>query len=339
MATLQAPSQFLPEREVLSQPGAALSARPFLPADAHEWDALVRSSINGTFMHTRRFISYHGERFDDCSVVFTDENGALVGVLPAAVDPGDQAACFSHPGLTYGGIVHDGSLQGERMEQAMLLSIDLFRLQGRQRLRYKAVPYIYHRSPAQDDLYWLHRLGGVRYRCDLSATIDLDRRAKVSPLRRRNIRRAERAGLAVVDSAANLPRFWDLLELVLAERHRVHPVHSLAHIQLLAQRFPEEVRCIVAEEAGELVAGSVLFVTETVVHAQYYASSPRGRQLRALDLVIEHSIELTRELGRRYYDLGVSTPNGGRELNDGLSRYKTSFGAGCTVYECYELRL
>ena len=89
-----------------------LSVRSFAPADADRWDALVASAVNATFLHTRRFLSYHGERFADRSSIVCDSDGRIVGVFPAALDPADPGVVVSHPGITYGGLVHDGSLGG-----------------------------------------------------------------------------------------------------------------------------------------------------------------------------------------------------------------------------------
>ena len=55
-------------------------------------------------------------------------------------------------------------------------------------LRYRAVPWIYHRMPAQDNAYALFHMGATLYRRDLSTTIDLAARGSVSERRRRGIR-------------------------------------------------------------------------------------------------------------------------------------------------------
>ena len=92
--------------------------RAYRPDDAAAWDDLVARSVNGTILHTRRFLAYHGSRFRDRSLVVTKSNGKLAGVLPAAEDPVDQSVVTSHPGLTYGGLVHDGTLYGGPLIQA-----------------------------------------------------------------------------------------------------------------------------------------------------------------------------------------------------------------------------
>lgn len=316
----------------------AVRARLFTPADAEAWDELVQRSTNGTFLHTRRFLGYHGDRFRDCSVVFTVATGDLVGVLPAALDPADDRIVVSHPGATYGGVVHDGTLRGHRMAYAIEGAVELFRLQGRSTLRYRVVPYIYHRIPAQEDVYWLHRLGATRCDFGLAATVDVARHPTWTLKRSQKLRKAQRAGV-VIGECPELTRFWRVVEDNLMDRHRARPAHSLQEIELLSRTFPDEVKCLVATVDGDLIAGSLLFVTDTVVHAQYNATSARGRKLSGLDLVIARCIDLTGRMSRRYYDFGISTEDHGRVLNEGLLQYKTSFGAGSCTYEAYELAL
>src|ERR1022692_722952 len=152
--------------------------RDYVPADANAWDDLVGRSVNGTMLHTRRFLSYHGDRFSDRSLIITNPRGWPIGVFPAAEDPADPSVVTSHPGMTYGGLVHDGSLHGASMMRVLGEIADACRAQGFTRLRYKAVPPIYQSAPADDDVHALFRLGASRYRCDLAAAINLSRRGR-----------------------------------------------------------------------------------------------------------------------------------------------------------------
>jgi lipid II:glycine glycyltransferase (peptidoglycan interpeptide bridge formation enzyme) len=45
------------------------------------------------------------------------------------------------------------------------------------------------------------------------------------------------------------------------------------------------------------------------------------------------------DLGARYFDFGISNEQEGRILNEGLYRFKVSFGAGGVVHEFYEVEL
>jgi hypothetical protein len=315
-------------------------ARAFVAADAERWDAFCAGAVNATFLHTRRFLSYHGDRFADRSLVLEDDGGRWIGVVPAAADPGDERTVVSHPGLTYGGVLHQGGLRGEAMLEAFAAAAACWRdSHGHRTLRYKAVPRIYHRAPAEDDLYALLRLDAPRVRCDLSSTVDLANPLPLSERRRRMLKKARAAGVAVEEGAAQAGELWPVLEAVLSLRHEARPVHSLAEIETLLERFPGQVRVVVARHELRVVAGTVLFIAGQTTHTQYLSSDETGQALGALDLVIDAQIRAARERGARWFDFGISNEDQGRTLNHGLHRYKSEFGAGGTVHEFFELDL
>ena len=318
---------------------AGHAVRAYEPGLAAVWDDLVFRSCNGTFLHTRRFISYHGDRFRDRSLVIEDRRGRVVGVFAAAEDPGDPGTVVSHPGLTYGGMVHDGSVRGGSMIDALDGIAAHYHNLGYGRLRYKAVPAIYHSMPADDDLYALFRVGARRYRSDLSVAIDLANRGPVGQRRARSRRQAEAAGLRIEQDWNDAGAFWRILELNLSRRHSTSPVHSLTEIQLLHECFPGEILLIVGKIGEVLVSGTVLFATGPVVHMQYTATTEDGRDICATDPVMEHAIALARQRGCRYFDFGTCTVDSGWMLDQGLYQFKASFGAGGIVYDHYEMDL
>lgn len=316
-----------------------MTVRSFAAGQADDWDDLVRRSCNGTFLHTRRFLSYHQDRFADRSLVLLDRRGRVAGALPAAVSPHDPETVVSHPGLTYGGLVHDGSVRGAAMIAALQEAAGHYRALGFRRLRYKAVPAIYHAEPAGDDLYALFRLGARRDRSDLSATIDLARRGRVSQQRARSRKAAAAASVSTDDSWDDVKEFWPILEANLAQRHGAAPAHSAAEIQLLQSLFPDEITLITARVGRELAGGTVLFATGPVLHMQYTATTSAGRGACVTDLVMERAIERARDGGHRYFDFGISTHSAGQALDEDLYRFKISFGAGGVTYDHYEIEL
>jgi hypothetical protein len=315
------------------------AVRAYDPSQAEVWDDLVARSGNGTMLHTRRFISYHGDRFRDRSLLLENRRGRIVGVLPAAEDRADPQVVVSHPGLSYGGLVHDGSIHGASVLDAIAEIAAYYGGLGCRLLRYKAVPSIYHSVPAEDDLYALFRLGARRYRCDLSATIDVSHRGRVSQRRERSKKRALAAGVSIEETWADIRDFWRILEQNLASRHGVSPVHSADEIGLLHDRFPGTITLVVAKVCDALVGGAVFFVTNQVLHMQYTATTDEGRAISATDLIMERGIDLARERGCRFFDFGVSMRDGGPDLDDQLYEFKVSFGAGGTTQDHYELDL
>jgi Acetyltransferase (GNAT) domain len=314
-----------------------LSASAFEPSLATEWDELVRRAPMGHMLHTRAFLSYHGERFEDESLVLRDDRGRLVGVLPAARAGDDLVG--SHPGATFGGIVHDGRLAGPAMVDALALVAHHYAERGFGRLRYAPIPHIYHRQPSEDDVYALLRLGAARVRCNLACAVDLATGPQPSERRRRGLAKAQREGVEVTEGAGLVEELWPVVERNLAERHGARPVHSAPDMRLLVDRFPDEIAIVVARRGGEVVAGVVLFDTARVSHAQYIASSPLGRDLSALDAVFEHCLQSATARGQRFFDFGSSMDDGGHEINEGQYRFKAEFGGGGVAYDRYELDL
>lgn len=317
---------------------ASFTVHDYSDALADEWDGLVERSVNGTFLQSRRFLAYHRDRFVDRSAVIRDARGAIVGCIPAAEHPTLPGVVDSHPGATFGGIVHDGRLWGEGTIRALLAVALHYRALGYHEVRYKPTPHLYQRFPSQDDVYALFRLNATRFRCDLTSCFVLSDRGVVQHGRRDSIRKAKRANVKVVTDWSFVRPFWDVLEAALVH-HEAVPTHRLAEIEYLHEQLPSAIHLFSAHVATELVAGAIVFDLGRVRHTQYLANSPTGRQLGALDAVIEAAIDSASGPDIRYFDFGTSNRSDGKILNDSLYGYKRSFGAGSAVHEHLSLPL
>lgn len=310
---------------------------PYEASHAKTWDAFSAESPNSTFLHTRAFISYHGDRFKDLSLLILD-SGKLVGLFPAAQSLSDPDTVVSHPGITYGGLVHQGKLSGNRLVEVLRVISEHFAELGYRNLQYKPLPFIYSNMPAQDDLYALLQLGAQRTRCDLSCSIDFASRRRLSERRRRGLKKA-RMATTIVKDPDSLRDLWLVVEQNLARKHDASPVHSIEELTLLKERFPEQIQIFCALMNGVVEAGVILFNTSRVWHAQYIAASEVAYQISALDAVFDAMITEAQNAGARYFDFGTSNEDDGKVLNDGLYRYKSEFGGGGVVHEFYELAL
>lgn len=311
----------------------SLEIRRYAASDAEIWDAFVKASKNGTFLFQRGFMDYHADQFQDHSLMIF-EAGNLLALLPANRD-GD--ALVSHGGLTYGGIISGNKMSAVRMLLVFDALQEYMRAAGLKVLRYKAVPYIYHDQPADEDIYALFRHQAKLVRADASATIALPRKLPFGSGKKDGLRKALKAGLEMRESR-DWATCWTLLKQVLSDRHDARPVHSLDQIQLLAARFPDEIRLFGAFDTDDMIAALVIFDCGAAVHAQYIASSDRGRAHGGIDLIVKTLIE-EQFADRRWFDFGISTTDQGRELNEGLSRQKELFGARTVAYAHYELTL
>ena len=113
-------------------------------------------------------------------------------------------------------------------------------------------------------------------------------------------------------------------------------MHSVEEMKQLKEAFPDKIHLFVAYSKDEAVAGTVIYETDQVAHAQYIAASGEGRRVQALDGLFAHLITEV-YAGKRYFDFGISTEQGGRYLNEGLAFQKEGFGARAVMYDTYEM--
>ena len=129
--------------------------------------------------------------------------------------------------------------------------------------------------------------------------------------------------------------FWPILTQNLHDRYGLKVVHSLEEIQLLHSRFPKSIRLFVAKQGEETLGGTVLYVSDRVVHSQYIAASPRGKELHVLDLLFRTVIVESLKT-HAFFDFGISTEKHGTYLNEQLIYQKEGFGGRGTCYDWYE---
>lgn len=311
-----------------------IDIRHYEPQSASEWNAFVAESKNGTFLFDRRYMDYHSDRFADSSLmVYRD--GRLFALLPANRE-GDVLC--SHRGLTYGGLVTGPSATASAVVETFEAVNAYLRGEGLRRVVYKAVPWIYHRVPAEEDLYALFRVCRARLVArDISSAIMQPHRLKWHRDRRYGINRCRNNGVAV-ELSDDFEGFWPVLEDNLMRSHGARPVHSLGEIRLLKSRFPDNILLYVARRDGRVLGGTVLYVTPQVVHAQYISASAEGKALRVIDAIYDRILNGD-FADCLYFDFGKSTEDFGRVLNESLIYQKEGFGGRGVCYDWYEWSL
>lgn len=297
------------------------------------WDAFVGSSKNGTFLHYRDFIEYHGDRFEDYSLMFYID-GDLVALMPGHIT---GKVYYSHQGLTYGGLIMSSKTTASNVLKVFEYLTVTLRHQGIKQIVYKAIPHMYHRLPSEEDLYALFRYNAVLSERNISSTILLPNELRYSDSRKNGLKKAEKNGL-IVQKADDFSCFWQILEDNLTNKYDKMPVHSLAEISYLKKKFPDNIHLFVAVTPNdETLGGCLVFEMENIVHAQYTAATDEGKSSGAIDLLIDHIIRTYSH--KAYFDYGTSTENSGLYLNESLIYQKEGFGARGTVYDIYTISL
>ena len=327
----------------------ALRLRPFEEADADGWDDFVERSVNGTFMQTRRFLGYHPpNRFRDHSLVLLDEDERWLAVFTAAKIERDGLRLLqSHPGASHGGLVISDDATPAQLDESVHLIVEHARDADFHGIRLRSVEKVFCRRGCDELDAAYFRAGFITEGRELSSALRLegssrdDLLARWTEMGRRNVRKAERAGVEVRvndDFAA----YWQLLEATLATRHDTHPTHTLDEILRLRECLGERVQIVGGYLEGRLVSGTVLFLLNDVAaHTMYMAQDYEYQQFRSLNLVLLHAGELCRERRLRWLNYGISSEPGtrGLELNHGLFSFKRSCGGEGVVRDSLFLTL
>jgi hypothetical protein len=305
-------------------------------SDQHAiWDNFVQQSKNGTFLFYRDYMEYHRQRFTDRSLMLYDESNQLIALLPANVR---GTLLDSHGGLTYGGFITDENMKTPKMLQAFLALIAYAEQHSFQEIRYKTIPHIYHQSPAEEDLYALYLCGAKVINRSVITAVNNRHPLQFQSRRKRGIKKARNAGV-LVGRSDDWAGYWQLLANLLETVHQTEPVHSLAEILQLHNRFPDNIKLYTAHHQDGLLGGIVIYETDIVVRCQYIAANETGKALCVLDLLVEHLLTEVYQ-HKPFVEFGtsdaVNTPN---YLNTGLIDQKEGFGARAVMQDQYLIQV
>lgn len=310
------------------------SIRRYLPDDASVWDSFVDESRQGTFLHRRGYMDYHSDRFEDFSLI------AMRGDKTVALLPANRVGrtLYSHQGLTYGGwLTPVNHFDGSDMVHLFGLWFDFMRSKNFDKVVYKPVPHIYHKLPAEEDIYALYHCGAVLDSVQLSSAILAAENPGFNSQQMRNLKRSMSKNYRVWETA-DAAAIIDLVNDCLFERHNTRAVHSAAELQLLHDRFPRQIRFFLCGQTDEPEAGVCVYDTGIVAHSQYIATSAAGRSSGALACLFNYLINIEFS-ARRYFDFGTSNELGGQILNSGLHHQKAGLGGRGIAYPTYSLKL
>ena len=307
--------------------------RKYTPEHQVLWDSFVRNSRSPLFMFERGYMDYHSDRFEDESLMFYRDN-ELLAVMPASRHDNQLR---SHGGLTYGGMIY-----GEKMKQHTMLDCfsALREFCDRNEIAtvlYKKIPHIFYLQPAEEDQYALFVNNAQIVSVGSSTVVNVKCPYKMLKGRKAQITRAKREGV-VISETKNFDAFFELENNVLLNRHGVVAVHTAKEMELLQQKFPKNISCVVAFYDGAMIAGAILFVYDSVVHTQYLAADDKAREIGALDLVVSECLNKYSSMQFSYFDFGTSQdPHGGGGVNEGLKSQKEGFGGRTIVQTTWEL--
>lgn len=175
----------------------------------------------------------------------------LLALLPAC-ESVDGKTLISHGGLTFGGLIAVPKV-GQYTMLTIVQALQSYLYERNfSELLYKEIPYIYSSLPTEADAYALFRSEAEIVKIELSTCIYL---SCTGTARYRNINKARQLGLNS-EFSTNISAFWNILATRL-KKHNVSPTHSLAELELLYNRFPDNIKPAIVNENTTLIAGAV----------------------------------------------------------------------------------
>jgi len=306
--------------------------KKYSESDRNIWNDFLLTCKNYHFMFNRDFIEYHSDRFKDHSLIILDEKDKIVALLPGNLT---DRTFYTHQGLTFGGFLINKNIHASDLLEIFEILKLYLKEEGIEKIIYKCIPTIYHQYPAQEDLYVLFINNAKLYRRDISSSINIEDGFKYSKGRKWGINKAKKEGVIckLLDHPSEV---WSLIREVLSEHYNTTPVHTETEIDYLKQKFPNNIKVYAAFLNEVIISAAITFETDQVVHTQYLACGKTGRDICALDLLIDFIISESKKYAK-IFDFGISNENNGRYLNNGLISQKESFGARAIVHDFYSV--
>ena len=188
-----------------------ITVKRYTPENHQTWNEFVKQSRQGTFLFDRNYMDYHQDRFHDHSLMiyYKDKLYALLPANEVVSDSGNKVVSdsdieislkelVSHQGLTYGGLLTCNKMTAALTCETFEAIGNYLKQEGFSKLTYKAIPWIYHKIPSEEDLYALIHTGKASLSTrEISTTIPLQNKLRFSEQRRRGIRKAKRNQLII----------------------------------------------------------------------------------------------------------------------------------------------
>ena len=278
-------------------------------------------------------MDYHSDRFFDNSLMVYDSKKNLIALLPASIHKDELR---SHGGLTYGGFITDRKMRTDKMLLIFKSLIEYLKQKKIKRIIYKSIPHIYHLIPSEEDLYSLFRYGFKLSRRDVSSTINM-RTTSIKGQKRNGAKKASKLGMSIVKTN-DCKNIFEIVNKNLIEKYNLRAVHSFEEMNILNNKFKENIHMYELLLNKDTVGGAILYIDNNVVHAQYLATTDEAKMKRGLDFMMVSFIDKYKDQ-YEWFDFGISTENNGRTLNTGLIKSKEEFNLSSICYDFYELGL
>jgi len=321
-----------------------LSIEKFSNKDDEKWDNFImNNSINGTLLHSRKFLNYHKNKFSDYSLLIK-KCASIVAVVPACeVVEENKRIFYSHKGSTFGGIVINSVYNNiSHIDSVISILEQYLNEQGFDKVILKNTSEIFCNDNTSLLDYFYFKYGYSSYN-ELSLYIDFKKYDSIiennfSASKRRDLKYSLKYNLQfkILKTDDEVNDFYKLLVLSLTN-HNTKPVHSLEELlDFKNSRLSDIVEFYGVYYKDNLIAGSMVFnFNNTVFHTQYLASDSVYSKYYPMNFLNYNLIREAYLNSFRFFSFGISTEKQGEILNTSLAQFKEGFGAMSSINRTY----
>ena len=317
----------------------------------NEWDQFVSNSYNGTIFHKRQFLSYHIDRsFEDCSIIFKKRKKIIAIISAAVIKNNGSKTFFSHPGASFGGIVHQ-NLSFDDCDKIIELIEKFCKDNKYNNIFMVQTPTIYNQYHQNEIVDYVLKINGYKnienYISNV-LTIEKDTQNQLSEIAK-NKKRSISYYKTLIDKhnlkfkwVDDFKEFYPIL-LKNKSKHNSKPTHSEKELEILKSMFPDEIFQLMLYSEDIPIAGMTLFKANVKGAILFYSMFDYDyNKMQPIPLLMHYIIEWAKKNELSFIDYGVShMPQADNPLapSRSLIKFKEEFGCFGIVRSTYSKKI
>lgn len=294
-----------------------------------EWDNFLSSNnSSSTLFHEMKFLSYHGKKFEDSSVIIRNENKEIVGVFPSAFLNNN---IISHPGSSYGGFIFNQNLSlheiFENIDATINFYIDNYDFNKIEIVLPEKIIIQYYTDSLD---FLLHKKGFQLSDMQISTVIVLKDFKNFKNFRNRT-KRYIKSG-KINDESYNYMRLktksqkllaYELVQENLSTNYGKQPAHSFSELIVLESLYPNKILFFGGFKNNEMKVSQIIFkINKRTNHIFYMAKSLERDPVIDIGLLYFVVNEFEND-GSKLLNFGISSR--GNEIKWNIHNYKEQF--------------
>lgn len=298
----------------------------------NKWNNFVLNySLNGTIYHTKSFLNYHKNKYNDASILIYDKTN-IIAVFPCCKFNNKY---YSHLGSTCGGLV----ILKKYYELNKLFDImDLIYEYYDEDLNIKLSETIYFKNNIKNDLLSFVLSQKCKQYQDICLYFDIKKNPNIldsfpnndnKRLLKKYINNTNKD--TIIEISNNLEdyeKYYYILEKNLKDKNNIKPIHTLNEFISLKELLGCNQFLFLSKNfQGEILSGAFVFlINDNTYYTVYLMTNYEKKQSQIFNLLYELFIHAKKN-NIDIVNIGACSKNNGKEIL--FSKYKFKHSCGC----------